>query len=71
MENQRMEAWFVMHYLGKIPNMEYQCFVEESFTNFATKQGDHLSFYPRKLGKCKIHSKLSNLELIFCRLLHI
>ena len=38
MENQRMEAWFVMHYLGKIPNMEYQYFVEESFTNFATKQ---------------------------------
>ena len=45
MENQRMEAWFVMHYLGKIPNMEYQCFVEESFTNFATKQ-ETLEFLP-------------------------
>ena len=38
---------------------------------FCHQAGDHLSFYPRELGKCKIHSKLSNLELIFCRVLHI
>ena len=38
MANLRVESWFVMHYPWKIPNMEYQSFVAESFTNFATKE---------------------------------
>ena len=60
-----------MHYLGKIPNMEWQCFAEESFTNFANKVGIELAFYPswrvrwlrwRALEGCIMPAKFSNVQ---------
>jgi hypothetical protein len=33
-----VESWYVMHYLGKIPNMVYKNLVEKIFTKNSTKQ---------------------------------
>jgi hypothetical protein len=51
----------------KLQNMEYQSFVEESFTNLAFKIGIiHFSFlHHRGLGKCKTRRKLLNLKPIY------
>jgi hypothetical protein len=71
MENQCMESWYVMYYLGKIPNKAYQGFIEKLFTKNATKEEfTRLSTHVTMVF-CKFHSKLLNLDPIFGRHVHL
>jgi hypothetical protein len=71
LSNMRMEERCVMHYLGKIPNMDWQCFPKESFTNFANKVGIELALYlswrvrwlrRRALEGCIMLAKFSSVQ---------
>jgi hypothetical protein len=39
-----MEPWYVMEYLGKIPNMTYQGFIGKLFTKNCYQAGVLLAF---------------------------
>ena len=62
-----MKSSIVMYHLGKIPNMAYQYFWEESFTDFGTMlEFAWLSSHRGELGYCKNHGELSTHGPMFC-----